>query len=144
TCSPDGKWVYYFGGITLKRIPIDGGKSESVPGSDIRNSFFGESPLLHGDFLFFIDLLSDPTTSSVTKIASVDLHPGAQGSPRLIDVNPAITSKQYGWGGIALRLTPDMRALAYPITTKGVDNIWAQPLDGSSGYQITNYSSGQI
>jgi Tol biopolymer transport system component len=38
--------------------------------------------------------------------------------------------------------TPDEKAVAYPIRENGVSNIWVQPLDGSPGRQITNFTSG--
>ena len=42
----------------------------------------------------------------------------------------------------AAMFTPDGRAVAYPILENGVSNIWVQPLDGSPGRQITNFTSG--
>jgi Tol biopolymer transport system component len=42
----------------------------------------------------------------------------------------------------AVVFTPDGRAVAYPILENGISNIWVQPLDGSSGRQITNFKSG--
>jgi Tol biopolymer transport system component len=39
-------------------------------------------------------------------------------------------------------LTPDDKAVAYPIMENGVSNIWVQPLDGSPGRQITDFKSG--
>jgi Tol biopolymer transport system component len=38
--------------------------------------------------------------------------------------------------------TPNGSAVAYPILENGVSNIWLQPLDGSPGRQITNFTSG--
>jgi hypothetical protein len=32
-------------------------------------------------------------------------------------------------------------AYAYPVGENGVDNLWYQPLDGSKGHQMTNFSS---
>ena len=55
---------------------------------------------------------------------------------RLLDPNPAVAD--------AARFTPDGKALVYPITHEGVDNLWMQPLDGSAGRQITNFKSDQI
>ena len=40
--------------------------------------------------------------------------------------------------------TPDGKSVAYVIRDKGVDNIWAQPIDGSAGHQITNFTSESI
>jgi Tol biopolymer transport system component len=42
------------------------------------------------------------------------------------------------------QFTPDGKAVAYPINENGVDNLWVQPLDGSSGHHITNFKSDQI
>jgi Tol biopolymer transport system component len=44
----------------------------------------------------------------------------------------------------AVQFTPDGKAMAYPITVNGVDNIWAQPLDGRAGRQLTNFDTEHI
>ncbi len=43
-----------------------------------------------------------------------------------------------------MNCTPDGKTVAYVIRDQGVDNIWAQPLDGSPGHQITNFTSERI
>jgi hypothetical protein len=45
---------------------------------------------------------------------------------------------------MSLHFTPDGKAWAYVVHANGVDNIWAQPLDGSPAYPITFFSSDQI
>jgi Tol biopolymer transport system component len=40
--------------------------------------------------------------------------------------------------------TPDGKSVAYVIRDQGVDNIFVQPLDGSPGRQITNFTSEHI
>jgi len=57
--------------------------------------------------------------------------------PRLVDADERISS-----GGLSF--TPDGKAIAYPIRESGVDNLWVQPLDGSSGRKITQFDSEQI
>lgn len=48
------------------------------------------------------------------------------------------------WSG-ELSFTPDGKEVAYPIRENGVDNLWVQPLSGSStGRQITAFDSEQI
>jgi len=42
----------------------------------------------------------------------------------------------------AVVFTPDGKAVAYPILENAVSNIWVQPLDGSPGRQIRNFTSG--
>lgn len=43
-----------------------------------------------------------------------------------------------------LRFSPDGKAIVYPIREKGVDNLWRQPLDGSPGRKLTNFTSLKI
>jgi len=43
-----------------------------------------------------------------------------------------------------LSFAPDGKSVAYIIRDKGVDNIFEQPLDGSPGRQITNFTSEEI
>jgi eukaryotic-like serine/threonine-protein kinase len=43
-----------------------------------------------------------------------------------------------------VEFTPDGKAVAHIIRENGVDNIWAQPLDGSVGHRITNFTSEQM
>jgi Tol biopolymer transport system component len=43
-----------------------------------------------------------------------------------------------------MSFTPDGKSVAYIVRDKGVDNIWTQPLDGSPGRQITNFTSENI
>jgi eukaryotic-like serine/threonine-protein kinase len=146
TCSPDGKWLYYFDRISLEHLPVDGGTPQAVPGSSVRNNIGpASSPVIMSGAkqLYFLVVVSQPNVATaITKLAEVDLQSPAA-SPRVLDVNPAIVSHFY-FGGAGMHLTPDGRALAYTVTAKGVDNIWAQPLVGSAGHQITNFTSGQI
>lgn len=44
----------------------------------------------------------------------------------------------------SLSFTPDGKSLTYVIHEKGVDNIFVQPVDGSPGHQITNFTSDSI
>jgi Tol biopolymer transport system component len=43
-----------------------------------------------------------------------------------------------------MSFTPDGKSVAYIIRDRGVDNIFVQPLDGSAGHQITNFTSENI
>ena len=43
-----------------------------------------------------------------------------------------------------VRFSPDSKAIVYPIRHGGVDNLWSQPLDGSSGQQLTDFKSEHI
>ena len=148
SCSPDGKWVYYWPdntGISALRIPIDGGNPEPVPGTNVKDSFGPLGKILFtsdGKHLIFgVQLTNAADQSAVPKIAILSLDPPST-SPRLIDTDPRISGEVGFTGG--LRLAPDGKAIAYVITEKGVDNIWVQPLDGSAGHQITSFTSDHI
>src|SRR5271154_3387384 len=139
-CSPDGKWAYYFNQSAEQvwRTPLDGsGKAEAVPGGVVPNSFPSGGLGLSRDgrvLGYGVEVVDAETQHGKQKIALLDL--GSQ-SPRLLDADPRITV-----GG--LQFTPDGRSVAYPVHENGVDNIWIQPLDGSPGHQITNFTSEQI
>ena len=44
----------------------------------------------------------------------------------------------------AFHFLPDGKALAFVTTEKGVDNIWIEPLNGSTGHLITRFNAQQI
>jgi len=138
-CSRDSEWVYYRDATDqINRISIDGGKPEIVPGSVIPHGFvsgltMGFAP--DGNSLVFLVELHE--NNPVHKIALLPLDAGAQAQLRLLDPNPAVSP-------FGARFTSDGKALVYPITQDGVDNLWLQPLDGSAGRQITNFKSDRI
>jgi Tol biopolymer transport system component len=134
-CSPDGRWVYYqdMAADQILRVSIQGGKPEIVPGTAISNAglsaplgslssdgkqmpFFSDSSFLH-KHLQIVNLDAGPDPARRT------LSPDSRVSGSVV-------------------FTPDEKAVAYPILENGVSNIWVQPLDGSSGRQITNFNSG--
>jgi Tol biopolymer transport system component len=43
-----------------------------------------------------------------------------------------------------IRFSHDGKAIVYPVRRGGVDNLWSQPLDGSSGKQLTDFNSEHI
>jgi serine/threonine protein kinase/Tol biopolymer transport system component len=134
-CSPDGRWVYYqdVAADHILRVPIDGGRPEIVPGTAVNNAahsaplgaispdgkqmpFFSDSGFLHKHL----------------QIVNLDAGP----NPPCLTLSP--DSRVSG----AVMFTPDGRAVAYPISENGVSNIWVQPLDGTTGRQITSFTSG--
>jgi Tol biopolymer transport system component len=140
-CSPDGKWAYYFdqGTGRISRVLLDGsGKAETVPGSVVPNSFVAGGGLgLSGDgkvLAYLVEVVDPVTQNGKQKLALLDFGAAA---PRLVDADPRVTR-----GGV--QFTPDGKSVAYGVHENGVDNIWTQPLDGSPGRQITNFTSEQI
>ena len=43
-----------------------------------------------------------------------------------------------------VRFNQDGKAVVYPTRDKGIDNLWLQPLDGSKGKQLTDFTSERI
>jgi eukaryotic-like serine/threonine-protein kinase len=152
TCSPNGKWVYYYDSSdrqSAKRVPLDGGgASEAVPGSEVKGMYgFGAGQALSPDgnvLVFNAEISSPETQAALSKFAVVELEAGGQAA-RLIEPQHRTTGGISG-GGFAnlMTFTPDGKAVAYAISDKGVGNIWVQPLDGSAGRQITNFTADRI
>jgi len=143
-CSADGKWTYYWSQDLqqLWRAPLQGpGKPEAVHVAVAPKTLpagYGLSVSPDGRYLAYVlaTLPSPEDPYPQYKIALLDL--AATGStPRLMDADERISS-----GG--LHFTPDSKAVSYPIRESGVDNLWVQPLDGSSGRRITSFNTEQI
>ncbi len=135
SCSPDGKWVFYldFGADRIMRVPIEGGKSEVVPGSVFPDAFIGDIGFdisRDGKWLALF-LIKTVGNAPVPSIALVGLDAGPNPPVRTLVPNPHIAG--------AAGFTPDGKAVVYPINENGASNLWVQPLDGSPGKQITNF-----
>jgi serine/threonine protein kinase len=146
SCSPDGKWVYFINNNPdrIRRVSIDGGAVEDVPGTTIPNSIYGGfaahiSP--DGSKLAFVlteasQAMVAPGTPNDEKIALVSLDPTSKGTRQFLTPNPHITG--------SVHFTPDGKSVAYAVRENGVDNVWVQPVDGSSpGHYITKFNSEQ-
>ncbi len=133
-CSSDGNWIYYVRQINeekLQRVSIDGGDAKTViPRSSRMNIYPGIDVSRDGKLLaFWGDTLGVVNTESgkVGKILQAD--------PRIGKSNGHLTYPHF---------TPDGKAVAYIIHVNGVDNIWAQPIDGSPGSLVTSFTSDEI
>jgi serine/threonine protein kinase len=156
-CSPDGKWLYYYaadGPHFSKRAPLEGGPSEPVRGSDVRGMFgfgAGEAISPDGTHLIVNADIAPPESpqNAVSKLALVALDStshdsSSQSSPTLL-LQPDPRMAASGASFInAMSFTPDGKSVAYIVRDQGVDNIFVQPLDGSGGHQITNFTSEHI
>jgi serine/threonine protein kinase/Tol biopolymer transport system component len=144
-CSPDHKWVYFIsrpGTSRVMRVAIDGGAAEEVPGTSVPNQFGIEDIVFldkNGSSLgAVVDVMDRKTNDAYTKLAVADLSRGTS-SPRLLNLDPRLTSIL--GRGPTVKMLPDGRAIAYPISENGVGNLWVQSLDGSPGHQMTHFTS---
>ena len=145
-CSPDGKWVYYHANSAdqFKRVSMDGGKPETIPGSEIPGAIVG-SPYFDispdGKTLAFLATMSPrPGAEPQQKVVLLSLDAGPQPPRRILDPNPLI-SKAPGF-------SPDGKAVVYGIRENGVENLWLQPIDGSGpgggGHRISNFTADEF
>ncbi len=143
-CSIDEKWIYYWDLALLQlwRVPLDGsGKPEMFPGNAVPRTLptgSGLSPSPDGKLLAYV-LATVPTPDDPYpqyKVALLELS-SVPSPPHLIEADERISN------GV-LSVTPDGKAVTYPIRENGVDNLWVQPLDGSRGRQMTFFDSEQI
>lgn len=146
-CSPDGKWAYYLDGMQgLMRVPVQGGEPElfpmNIPNLDRVHGTVAFSP--DGRQLVAVVDVVDPVSNHAEpRLALFDAAP-TQGAyaPRLLVPDPRIFPGSLHSGGA--RFTPDGKSLVYAIREKGVGNLWVQPLDGTPGHALTDFTSDLI
>jgi serine/threonine protein kinase/Tol biopolymer transport system component len=149
-CSPDGKWVYYSEIVGLHfswKTPVEGGQPEPVPASDVHNMYgsgAGQAISPDGKRLIFDAEISGPNSVPLNKLALVSLDSSSQSAPIMLQPDPRIaTGGGTGFTNV-MSFTPDGKSVAYIVRDQGVDNIFVQPLDGTPGHQITNFTSEHI
>jgi eukaryotic-like serine/threonine-protein kinase len=148
-CSPDAKWLYYSDVVPhfSKRVPVEGGKPEPVPASDVPDMYAfgaGEAISPDGKRLIFNADISGPNSVAFSKLALLTLDSTSQSSPTLFQPDLRIATGGGTSFTNAMAATPDGKSVAYIVRDQGVDNIFVQPLDGSPGHQITNFTSEHI
>ena len=145
-CSPDGKWVYFRDWFSqqIKRVPIDGGTTEVVPGTRIPEAVLDSTPVAispDGKWLAFL-IHVEPEgneTAHQTKIVllALDGAPSVPGKGSLGDQSSSkriVRPDQRISGPVVF--TPDGKALVYPIREAGVDNLWMQPLEDKASAEL--------
>ena len=134
-CSPDRKWVYYINWEDKKiyRVPLDGsGKAEAVV--DTPQDFLGGLDVSPDGKWLAAPVHKNGAQGVEVNVALFDI--GRPSQPKLLDARQC--------SGDVAQFTPDGKTVAYAIRQNGVDNLRAQPLDGSAGYPITDFKSEQI
>jgi eukaryotic-like serine/threonine-protein kinase len=128
-CSKDGKWLYYIDQTdhqAMKRISIEGGSAETVQEST-------DGPWA---------LSPDGKAVANLDVREID-H-------RLILNLFTIEDKKAAYHDVdqralpPLAFSPDGKAVVYTVREKGVDNLWAQPLDGSAYHPLTHFTTEKI
>ncbi len=140
-CSPDGASFYYIDNATsqIMKMPINGGQAELLKASAIPNGFMqgGVNFSPDGRWMPEVAGLTDVTTQlGSNKIMLVDVNANSESAVKTLDPRADVA--------LPIAFTPDGKAVAYTIVENGVGNIWAQPIDGSAGHRLTNFTSDRI
>ena len=141
-CSPDGKWFYYADNTKnyeIYREPIEGGTPELIKASRMKNGFVGSAGDVSpdGKLLAAIVTQIDPVTEAdIHALALIDVAANTESSIKTFPSQPTIT--------FPVEFTPDGKNVAYRVIDKGTDNIWMQPVDGSKGRPVTDFTTDHI
>jgi len=135
--SPDGKWVVYEhfeSGVsgTLWKVPIEGGTPSKV------TEGFGIRPVFSPDGQWLGFWQNDGLAGSHWRLGLVSLEGGKQ--MKTFEVAPTV---QIQWD-TALRWSADSRSLTFVDHRGGIDNLWAQPIDGGPAKQLTGFTDSSI
>ena len=131
TCSPDGKWVYYYE-LTKEHPKIMKVALEDGQPQVLSELAFMAWPDLSPDGK---SLAFEVSTASGPKFAVVSAESGR--TVGMIDPHKTFVSGH-------VRFTPDNRSIAYPVYENGGYAIWRQPLQGSSGKLVTSLQPDYI
>jgi eukaryotic-like serine/threonine-protein kinase len=131
-CSPDGKTVFYIdlAALAFMKVPLNGGKAERFSSgfSEIQSGY---------------DVAPDGKTVALGTYDFKAQKPNIS----LVEADSGKTLRTLEYdprhNGV-IRFSPDGKGVVYPIRERGVDNLWLQPLDGSPGRQLTNFTSLKI
>jgi serine/threonine protein kinase len=136
--TPDGQWVVYRSGNSIKKVSIDGGDTIKL---------FNKSalcPAISPDGRLVAFFTNDQPESQTWHIEVYDFNSAAR--VKRFEL-PASTTPFNG-----LRLTPDNRlrwttdnsGLTYVSRADGASNVWLQPLEGGAPSQLTNFRDANI
>jgi Tol biopolymer transport system component len=136
--TPDGRWVIYRTGNSIKKVSIEGGNTVKL---------FDKSalcPVLSPDGRLLAFFTNDQPESQTWHIEVYD--PSSLAFVKRFEL-PESTTPFNG-----LRLTPDNRlrwatdgsSLAYVSRADGAANVWIQPFEGGAPHQLTYFKDANI
>jgi Tol biopolymer transport system component len=138
-CSADGQWVYYSDLINRRfmRVPLGGGKAEIIPGTNDPGVALvgpGMAVSRDGRYLAF-GVVSDGHSGKAT-IGLLDVT--AEAVPQLLMIDAERRPVA------VMQFAPGDQAVVYMVRENGAENLWLQPLDGSPGHAVTDFTSDGI
>ena len=130
TCSKDGHWVYYVDNNDnryLKRVSIEGGSPQTTVSFSLGH--YALSP--DGSQVASLEV-RELDHKLMLRLDSTESHHM---------VYHDIDQRALEAG---LAFTPDGKAVVYIVREKGVDNLWAQSLDGSVAKPLSHFTADKI
>jgi serine/threonine protein kinase/WD40 repeat protein len=130
TCSKDGRWVYYVDNNDnryLKRVSIDGGRPETTVNFSLGH--YALSP--DGKQVASLEV-RELDHKMMLRLDSTEAH-------HMVYHDMDQRALEEG-----LAFSPDGKAVVYVVREKGVDNLWAQSLDGSAAKPLTHFTADKI
>ena len=132
--SPDGKSIIYqhYDGneVSIWKTPLEGGKPIRIVNQ------LAIRPVLSPDGKWLAYWTRQPDQTMRLGLSLFD----RERQPKLFEVAMTV---QVGWD-VLIRWTADSKNLTYVDHRGGVDNLWAQPLDGYPAKQITDFKDSRI
>jgi TolB protein len=128
--SPDGQWVFYRTGNSVRKIPAAGGTSVKL---------FDKSalyPVVSPDGLLLAYFANPQPDSKRWELEVSDLKSLAPVRSFPLP-ETAVPFNGLTWA-------PDGRGLTYVSTLGGAANLWLQPLDGGQPRQLTDFKDAEI
>jgi Tol biopolymer transport system component len=129
-CSPDGRWVVYVSNAnkdTIWKVGIDGGQPVQL------SEKFSFSPAISPDgkqiACFYFEDQNSPA-----KLAILPFQGGQADK----------TFPLAAQAGTNLSWNADGSAVVYVVTSGGVSNLWAQPVNGAQPKKLTDFTSDRI
>ncbi len=129
-CAKQGQWVYFVDekdNRNVKRIPVLGGSPQTVVKHSIGN--FNLSP--DGKEIVSLEVREQDHNLTL-RIDNVETQKAAYS-----DVDQRALPN-------GLSFTPDGKSVVYIVREKGVDNLWAQALDGGARRQLTHFKKDVV
>jgi serine/threonine protein kinase/Tol biopolymer transport system component len=135
--SADGKFVIYQHfeaavSATMWRVPIEGGTPVKVTDG------FANRPAVSPDGKWLGFWHNDGQSNTPWRLGLLSLESGKQIST--FDVAPTV---QVNWDTL-LRWSADSKSLTFVDNRGGMENIWAQPIDGGAAKQLTDFKDRDI
>ena len=121
-CTPDGAWLLYADGETIKKVATSGGEPVTV-----------------------LKDAHDPRVSPDGQFLAAHTRVGGTESFVIVSMNDgAVVRRLTGPVGRSYQWDVDSKALIQTRGAGNVDNLWRLPIDGSPAIQVTTFTSDMI